>query len=631
MKKALRLISCEPFRIVFGAVALLFALFLDHPGAEIAALIGMIGVGFPIFGDAALGILRRDLLDEKLLMTLASVGAFLLGEYTEGIAVLLFFVVGEYFEHRAVRASRRSISALMDICPDRAKVLCEGREEILDADEVEIGDVIVISPGERIPVDCRVLSGSASVSLSAITGEPLPISASEGVFLPSGSLCLDGRLTAECEAIAERSSAARILELVEVAQENKSREESFITKFSRIYTPTVVLLAAFIGGLLPLFIHLAVGGSIGALGLLYRTWVHRALIFLVVSCPCALVISVPLSFFGGIGGAASVGILFKGGNRFHAIARAKTVCFDKTGTLTSGECRILSLLTFGDLSREELLSLAASVESASSHPIARAIVAEAEGELLSPEDLTEYAGRGISARVGSRSVAVGNASLAEALGYGAPPDSYPGATLGWVDGRLAGAITFFDSPRPESAPAVSALRRLGVSRIVMLTGDSAENARAVADEIGIDEVYAGLLPEDKYAAVERLSREGASPILFVGDGINDAPVLTRADVGVAMGGIGSDAAIEASDAVITSDSPLRLADAIRLARKTIAIAKENIIFAITVKLAILLLSALGIVESMWLAVFADVGVAVLAILNAIRAVRRPRLLDPKER
>ena len=628
MKKTLSFLSSEPPRIAFGAVMLLLSILLRGIYAELAALAGMLGVGFPILFDALRGLARRDLLDEKLLMTLASVGAFLLGEYTEGIAVLLFFVVGEYFEHRAVRASRRSISALMDICPDRARVLRDGAEQILDADEVEIGDTVVISPGDRIPVDCLVLSGSASVSVSAITGEPLPISAASGVSLPSGALCLDGRLLARCEATADRSSAARILELVEQAQESKSREESFITRFSRIYTPTVVLSAVFLGGLLPLILHFLSGAS---LALLYSRWVHRALIFLVVSCPCALVISVPLSFFGGIGGAASVGILFKGGNRFHAIARARTVCFDKTGTLTSGECRVLSFSPIGDLPKEELLTLAASVESASSHPIARAIVAEAKGELLSPEDLTEYAGRGITALVSGRSVAVGNAALAETLGYGAPTLADRGATLVWVDGRLEGAIRLGDSPRPESAPAISALRRLGVSRIVMLTGDSAENARVVADEIGIGEVCAGLLPEDKYAAVERLSQKGGSPILFVGDGINDAPVLTRADVGVAMGGIGSDAAIEASDVVITSDSPLRLADAIRLARKTVAIAKENIVFAITVKLAILLLSAFGIVESMWLAVFADVGVAVLAILNAIRAVRRPRLFDPKER
>ena len=332
--------------------------------AKINFLTEKITVESTLDGDALLEAVSAtalsDLLDEKLLMTLASVGAFLLGEYTEGIAVLLFFTVGEYFEHRAVRASRRSIAALMDICPDRATVLRDGEAVTVDADEVEIGETLLISPGERIALDCEVCSGEASVDVAAITGESLPISARVGVHLASGSLCLDGRLVAKCEATAECSAAARILSLVEQAQESKSREESFITKFSRVYTPTVVALAALLGGVLPLLLYFVSGGPIEGLWILYRTWVHRALIFLVVSCPCALVISVPLSFFGGIGGAASVGILFKGGNRFHAVARVKTVCFDKTGTLTAGECRLLSLETFGKLHADEILSLAAS-------------------------------------------------------------------------------------------------------------------------------------------------------------------------------------------------------------------------------------------------------------------------------
>ncbi len=630
MKALFRRLSSEPSRILFGAVSLLLALLLDGAGARIAALVGMLGVGFPILWEALLGALRRDLLDEKLLMTLASVGAFLLGEYTEGIAVLLFFVVGEYFEHRAVRASRRSISHLMDICPDRATVLRNGETVTVDADEVGVGETILISPGERIALDCTVLSGEASVDVSAITGEGIPISAREGTALSGGSLCLDGRLVARCEAIAERSAAARILALVEEAQESKSREESFITKFSHVYTPTVVALAAFLGGVLPLLFYFVCGGPIAGLGLLYRTWIHRALIFLVVSCPCALVISVPLSFFGGIGGAASVGILFKGGNRFHDVAKAKTVCFDKTGTLTSGDCRMLSFEAIGTLDRASVLALAAAAESSSSHPIARAVVSAYGGKPETPSELHEYAGRGIVATVGGYRIAVGRAALSETLSYPLPSPLADGATVVWVNGTPEGILTFGDLPRPEASAAVSALSRLGISRIVMLTGDRAENADAVARELGINEVYSSLLPEDKWKIVERISKEGGSPVLFVGDGINDAPTLTLADVGVAMGGIGSDAAIEASDAVITSDSPLRVADAVRIARKTVLIAKENIVFAISVKLAILLLSALGIVQSMWFAVFADVGVAVLAILNAIRAVRRPRLFDPKE-
>lgn len=634
MRSLLQAALSEPCRILSGAVSLALSLALRGQASAVSALLGMLLVGAPILRDALRGILRQDLLDEKLLMTLAAVGAFLLGEYTEGIAVLLFFTVGEYFEHRAVAASRRSISSLMDIRPDRATVLRDGSAVTVDADEVSVGEILLISPGERIALDATVLSGEASVDTSAVTGEGMPISAEAGTFLSAGSLCLDGRLTARCEATAENSAAARILDLVETAQESKSREESFITKFSRIYTPTVVLLAVLLGGVLPLFLAFGSGGGVSAgvsaLAPLYRTWVHRALLFLVVSCPCALVISVPLSFFGGIGGAASVGILFKGGNRFHAVANAKTVCFDKTGTLTSGDCRLLSFDAIGRLDKERVLALAAAAESPSSHPIARAIVRAYGKTPLTPNELREYAGRGVLATVGSDAVAVGRAALSDQLSYPLPSPLPEGATVVWVNGIPEGVLTFGDLPRPEAKGAVSALRRLGVERIVMLTGDRRETAEAVASELKITEIHASLLPEDKFRIVTELEKGGASPLIFVGDGINDAPVLSRADVGIAMGGIGSDAAIEASDAVITSDSPLRVADMIRIARKTVRIAKENIVLALSVKLTILTLSALGIAESMWLAVFADVGVAVLAILNAMRTVRRPHLFDPKE-
>lgn len=630
MKSLLQAALSEPCRILSGAVSLALSLALRGQASAVSALLGMLLVGAPILRDALRGILRQDLLDEKLLMTLAAVGAFLLGEYTEGIAVLLFFTVGEYFEHRAVAASRRSISSLMDICPDRATVLRDGVAVTVDADEVSVGEILLISPGERIALDATVLSGEASVDTSAVTGEGMPISAEAGTFLSAGSLCLDGRLTARCEATAENSAAARILDLVETAQESKSREESFITKFSRIYTPTVVALAVLLGGVLPLFLAFGLGGGVSALAPLYRTWVHRALLFLVVSCPCALVISVPLSFFGGIGGAASVGILFKGGNRFHAVANAKTVCFDKTGTLTSGDCRLLSFDAIGRLDKERVLALAAAAESPSSHPIAGAIVRAYGKPPLTPNELREYAGRGVLAIVGEDRVAVGRAALSDQLSYPLPSPLPEGATVVWVNGIPEGVLTFGDLPRPEAKGAVSALRRLGVERIVMLTGDRQETAEAVASELKITEIHASLLPEDKFRIVTELAKGGASPLIFVGDGINDAPVLSRADVGIAMGGIGSDAAIEASDAVITSDSPLRVADMIRIARKTVRIAKENIVLALSVKLTILTLSALGIAESMWLAVFADVGVAVLAILNAMRTVRRPHLFDPKE-
>ncbi len=631
MRRLFSLLSGEPCRILLGAAALVFALLTDGIPQLAAAILGMLVTGVPVLLDALRGILRRDLLDEKFLMTVASLGALCLGEYTEAVAVLLFFLVGEYFEHRAVRGSRRSIRALMDICPDRATVMRGGEPMELDADEVRLGETVRLSPGERIPVDCTVLSGEALVDTAAVTGEPVPIEARAGVALHSGCVCLDGVLYARADAAAEESAASRILALVETAQERKSRQEAFITHFSRVYTPAVVGVALFLGGLLPLLLWACfAGGPVAGLGVLYRRWIHRALIFLVVSCPCALVISVPLSFFGGIGGAASIGILFKGGNRLHAIAAAKTVCFDKTGTLTRGEFAVTAVHPSGGISADGLLLLAASAECGSTHPIARAIRREAKGEPRIPSGSRELAGRGVISLIGGASVAVGNAALMrEQLKQptGALSESEIHVAR---DGVYLGSIAVGDSLRPDAAPAVKALYRLGIRRTVMLTGDSRENAEAVSASLGLDGLCAALTPEGKYRELERLEREGNAPILFVGDGINDAPVLARADVGIAFGGIGSDAAIEAADAVLMSDSPMRVAHAIVLARKTVRIATENIVFALGVKLSILALSAFGIVDSMWLAVFADVGVALLAILNAMRTIDAGRRLLRRE-
>ncbi len=630
MRRLIELLAGEPCRIALGAVCLAVALLSGGVPQLVAAILGMLVTGIPVVLDAVRGILRRDLLDEKFLMTVASVGAFVLGEYTEAVAVLLFFLIGEYFEHRAVAGSRKSIRALMDICPDRATVVRDGAECVVDADEVAIGETLVIAPGERIPVDCTVLSGEALVDTAAVTGEPIPVQAKAGVPLSSGCVCLDGVLHARADALAEESAASRILALVESAQERKSKQEAFISRFSHVYTPTVVIIALLLGGLLPLLLWLVAQGPVAGLAMFYAKWVHRALIFLVVSCPCALVISVPLSFFGGIGGAASLGILFKGGNRMQAVASAKTVCFDKTGTLTRGDFCVTRLTPVPGIGERELLLLAASAEHGSTHPIARAIVQAAQETPALPTEVRELAGHGVISAVGGSSIAVGNAALMRRV-CNAPPGDMPIGEIHVArDGKYIGSIAVGDTVRPEAREAVASLRRLGVRRIVMLTGDSRENAEPVARALGIDEVSAGLLPEGKHDALERLERAGHSPILFVGDGINDAPVLARADVGIALGGIGSDAAIEAADAVLMSDNPLRVADAIRIARKTLRIAMQNIVFALTVKISILILSACGIVDSMWLAVFADVGVAVLAILNAMRTIRVGRLIRRNE-
>ena len=605
MKKLRKLIKNELFGIITGAALFIPALVLEelefNTGALVLYVLALLFAGIGVFFDAIRGILRRDLLDEKFLMSIAAIGAMLIGEHSEGVAVMLFFLVGEYFEHRAVAKSRRSIRSLMEIKPDEATVIRDGVEFRLDAEDVCVGESIVIRPGERVPLDCEVICGASSVDTSALTGESLPRYVGVGDSLDSGVIVLDGLLTCRAIRIADESRASRVLELVEYASEKKAPEESFITKFSHYYTPAVVIAALLLAVIPPIFGLAQISES-----------VYRALSFLVVSCPCALVISVPMAFFGGIGGAASRGILFKGGAVFSSLASAKTVAFDKTGTLTTGEFEARRIRAFG-ICEEELVSLVSSVESGSNHPLARALAALSDKRLEVTETV-ELAGRGITATVGGERVAVGNSALMAELGIDCSEQN-AGAVFVAKEGVLVGEIILADGEKPEAKAAIRALRRLGVTKTVMLTGDRAANAASVIDSLGIDEVHAELMPEDKFEYVERSERT-----IYVGDGINDAPALRMASVGVAMGTRGQDSAIEAADLVIMSDNLTRLPTSIKIARKTVRIAKQNIIFAIGVKLLILGLIALGY-ANMWLAVFADVGVAVIAILNAMRAMR----------
>ena len=609
MKKLFKVLKSSAFKISAGSILLITAVILEQFTLLIPALIlyiaALLVVGAEVFIDAVRGILRRDLLDEKFLMSIASIGAMIVGEQSEGVAVMLFFLVGETFEHYAVRRSRNSIKALMSICPDEATVLTESGEETVDSEDVDIGSTIVIRPGERVPIDCVILSGKSDIDTSSMTGEALPVAVSEGDTIDSGVVVINGLLTAKTLKKAEDSAARRILDLVENASENKSKEESFITKFSRVYTPTVVALALLIAFIPPLFSLLSLNDS-----------VYRALIFLVISCPCALVISVPMAFFGGIGGAASKGILFKGGNVFSKLSNAETVAFDKTGTVTTGRFTVAKVTANGE-EESDVLSLAASAEYASNHPLAAAIKLAATDKRI-PDSAEEISGEGVIALIGSDSIAVGNQRLMKRVGA-----DFSVADEGSVyvakNGKFIGSITLLDELKPEASSAISALSSLGVRRSVIISGDKEESVKRIGDSVGINEVYSQLTPEEKYARLEQLIFTSRST-LYVGDGINDAPALARADVGIAMGGVGQDSAIEASDVVLMTDDLSKIPTSIRITRKTVRIAKENIVFALGVKGIIMLLGALGF-ANMWLAVFADVGVAVLAILNSMRALR----------
>ena len=583
--------------------------------------VALLVTGLEVFWEAIRGIFKGQLLDETFLMSIASVGAFIIGEYAEAPAVMLFYLVGEYFEHRAVRRSRASIKTLMEINPDRALVSRDGVEGEIDAAEVAIGDTVVLRPGARVPVDCTVLSGNADINTAALTGESLPVAAHAGTTLQSGVIVMDGVLYARADRTSETSAAARVLNLVQEASDRKSRQENFITGFARVYTPIVVGLAVLVAFLPPLFICLGNGAFDGVV---LKKWISRALMFLVVSCPCALVISVPLAFFGGIGGAAGQGILFKGGCSFDSLAAAKIAVFDKTGTLTKGAFSVTDVRPAGQITRDELLALVSSAEAHSTHPIALALRAEAPDAPLA-EEVKEVPGKGLLAVVGGHEIAVGNLALMAGIGA-TVPDGEEGIFAA-RDGAYIGAVSIADTLRPGTVPALSELRRLGIRETVMLTGDAEAPAKAIAAAAGIDTVKAKLLPEEKYTALEALMQESREKVMYVGDGINDAPVLARADVGIAMGGIGSDAAIEAADVILTTDAPEKIPLARRIAKKTLRIAKENIAFALFVKIAVMVLAATGVLTmfpgGMWVAVFADVGVALLAILNALRTVLNP--------
>ena len=578
-------------------------------------LVPYLVVGWDTLREAAEGLFHGEALSEDFLMSIATLGALGIGfmpgaetQFPEAVFVMLFFQVGELFEEMAEGRSRKSISHLMDIRPDSAHVEREGKLETVKPEEVAVGEIILIQPGEKVPMDGVVVEGRSSLDTVALTGESVPRSAGEGDEILSGCVNLSGVLRVRTTKAFGESTAAKILDLVENAASAKSKSESFITKFARIYTPIVVALAVLVA-----VVPSLITGE-------WVTWIYRGLMFLVVSCPCALVISVPLTFFGGLGGASRKGILVKGSNLLDTLSQVKTVVFDKTGTLTEGVFEVTAVHP-EVMDQKELLHLAAHVERHSTHPIAMALknAYPDEQDNCSVEGIEETAGHGVVAQVNGKRVAVGNSKLMEAEGADWHPCEQEGTIIHVaMDGKYLGHIVISDRIKADSAEGIHALKAAGIARTVMLTGDQEAVAASVAGALGIDEYHAQLLPADKVSQVEKLLKEGT--LAFVGDGINDAPVLTRADVGIAMGALGSDAAIEAADVVLMDDQPSKIATAIRIARRTIRIAKENIGFAIGVKVLVLVLAALGI-ATMWMAVFADVGVTVLAVLNAMRALR----------
>lgn len=588
------IINVEILKIIFFVVSYLFA-------------------GYDVVRNAFRNILRGDVFDENFLMAVASLGAFAIGEAPEGVAVMLFYQIGELFQSYAVGQSRKSITALMDIRPDYANVKTEDGLEVMDPEDVKIGDIIVIKPGEKVPLDGIVIEGSSMLDTSALTGESVPREIIAGSDLLSGCININGLVTARVTKEFEESTVSKILDLVENAGSKKSKSEQFITKFARYYTPTVVIIAALLAVVPPLIIKEAT----------FSQWIYRALSFLVVSCPCALVISVPLSFFGGIGGASKKGILVKGSNYLEALANTEIVVFDKTGTLTKGVFNVQEIHPEG-ISEQELLELTAYAENYSNHPISsslkRAYKKEINAERVS--NVEEIPGHGVSAVVDSKKVSAGNVKLMEKMGIEYNKNEFSGTVVHVaVDGIYAGLIVIADEVKEDSKNAIKKLKNINIKQIVMLTGDTLRAGEKAARELGLDKVYAELLPADKVEKVEELLTEKSPKgrLAFVGDGINDAPVLARADIGIAMGGLGSDAAIEAADIVIMTDEPSKIATAIKISQKTLKIASQNIIFAIGIKLLILLLSAMGY-ATMWAAVFADVGVAVIAILNSFRAL-----------
>ena len=579
-------------------------------------------IGYDVLRKAALGIVNGQVFDENFLMALATVGAYATGEFDEAVFVMLFYQTGELFQDYAVGKSRTSIAALMDIRPDTANLETENGLETVDPEDVAVGSVIVVKPGERVPLDGTVLEGSSTLDTAALTGESLPRSIRVGDDIISGCVNLTGLLRVTVTKPCEESTVSKILELVENSSEKKAVSEQFITRFAKYYTPCVVYaaLALFLIPTVLLAVLPTLPGFLA--GTVWTDWLHRALTFLVISCPCALVISVPLSFFGGIGGASKCGILVKGGNYLEALAKADTVVFDKTGTLTKGTFAVSAVHPEAGFEADQVLEYAALAEQYSTHPIAVSLreACKSGMDRSRVANVEEIAGHGIMAEVDGKHVGVGNSRLMERQSVNWLPCELPGTIVHvTIDGFYAGHIVIADQPKPDAKEAIARLKAMGVKKTVMLTGDTKEVAHTVADALGLDEYHAELLPADKVAWVEELRKQETGKLAFVGDGINDAPVLTRADIGIAMGGLGSDAAIEAADIVLMDDQPTKIAAAIRIARKTVRIVRENIVFALTVKAIVLVMGALG-KAPMWLAVFADVGVAFLAILNAMRCL-----------
>lgn len=604
------------WRIIIGAAVLATAVLLNlnNEWLQIALfIISYIIVGGDVVKKAVKNIFKGQVFDENFLMSIATIGAFFIGEYPEGVAVMLFYQVGELFQSYAVGKSRKSIASLMDIRPDYANVK-KGDELVkVDPDEVQIGDIIVIKAGEKIPLDGKVIEGSSMIDTSALTGESIPREVEVGSDILSGCININGVITAEVTKEFGESTVSKILDLVENASSKKSNSEQFITKFARYYTPVVVIIAVFLAIIPPLVID----------GATFSDWIYRALAFLVVSCPCALVISIPLSFFGGIGGASKKGILVKGSNYLEALAETEIVVFDKTGTLTKGVFNVQEIHPEG-VSKEELLELTAYVESYSNHPISlslkRAYSKEIDNGRIS--DVEEISGHGVIATVDGKKVMAGNIKLMKMMDI----PYFKGELIGTVvhvavNNKYIGYIVIADEVKEDSAQAIKELKAANIKQTVMLTGDNKSVGSKVAKELGLDKVYAELLPADKVDKLEELfsQKSKKGKLAFVGDGINDAPVLARADIGIAMGGLGSDAAIEAADIVIMTDEPSKIATAMKISKKTLKIAHQNIVFAIGIKIIVLILSAFGI-TTMWAAIFADVGVTIIAVLNAFRAL-----------
>ena len=616
-------------KIIIALILFIFAMAINFENVWInnsIFILSYIIVGFEILRKAVRNIFRGKVFDENFLMAIATIGAFAIGEFPEAVAVMLFYQVGELFQSYAVDKSRKSIASLMDIRPDYANAYRNGNLEKVDPDEVQIGETIVIKPGEKVPLDGRIIEGNTNLDTKALTGEALPREVGKGEDILSGCINLNGTIKVEVTKKFGESTVSKILDLVENASSKKSRSENFITKFARYYTPAVVIIAVVLAIVPPLIVE----------GASFQDWLYRALSFLVVSCPCALVISIPLSFFGGIGGASKMGILVKGSNYLEALANTEIAVFDKTGTLTEGVFEVQKVEVaeansstekdgFAKITQEELLKIASYAENYSNHPISKS-VKKAYGKEIDEKQIInsqELAGRGIEAKIGEQNVLVGNEKLMNEKEIEYTQCNDIGTVLYVaIDGKYAGYILIADKIKDDAKNTIDELKKNNIKQTVMLTGDRKEVGEAVAKEIGIDTVYTELLPDGKVAKVEELlkTKSEKGKLAFVGDGINDAPVLALADIGIAMGGLGADSAIEAADVVIMTDEPSKIIKAIQLSKKTMKIVKENIVFAIAIKIAVLILSALGI-SSMWQAVFADVGVSIIAILNALRVLR----------